>query len=338
MFVLLGTTTRFIDLYAGIGGIRLGFQQVYGSQTKFVFSNEIDKSACKTYEANFGTNPEGDITKIPSSEIPDFDILLAGFPCQAFSIAGRRRGFEDTRGTHFFEVARIIKDKKPAAFFLENVRNFLSHDKGKTFRTVRKAITEDLGYTFYHSLLNARDFGAPQYRERIYMVGFREPIKFEFPRGSRKKVPVRDILEKNVEGHYFLSQKYLDTLKRHRSRHEEKGHGFGFIILDKNEVANTIVLGGMGLERNLVTDRNSFLKCGRTDANTEAVRQLTPRECLRLQGFPDSYRMVVSKTRMYKQAANSVAVPVVSDIARAMRRSLTDLKPSTSLLPFLVQK
>jgi len=317
---------RFIDLYAGIGGIRLGFQNAFSAQAKFVFSNEIDNSACKTYEANFGENPKGDITKTKSSEIPDFDILLAGFPCQAFSIAGRRKGFGDIRGTHFFEIARVIKDKKPAAFFLENVKHFMSHDDGRTFKTIKKVIEEDLGYTFYHKVLNAKDFGRPQNRERIYMVGFKDPIKFEFPSATHDKVAVRDILERNVGDEFFLSQRYLNTLKKHRTRHEEKGNGFGFMILKKTDIANTIVLGGMGRERNLIVDQESFKKSKRTNINSEAVRSLTPREFLRLQGFPDSFKIVAPKSQMYRQTANSVAVPVVDAIARSMKKALAESK------------
>lgn len=329
---------RFIDLYAGIGGIRLGFQDAFGARARFVFSNEIDNSACRTYEENFGENPKGDITKTPSDSIPDFDVLLAGFPCQAFSIAGRRKGFEDIRGTHFFEIARIIKDKKPVAFFLENVKHFMSHDGGRTFATIKKVIEDDLGYTFYHKVLNAKNFGRPQNRARIYMVGFREPIKFEFPLPTNEEVRIGDILERNVRDEFFLSQRYLDTLKKHRARHEEKGNGFGFMILKKSDVANTIVLGGMGRERNLVIDRESFRRSKRTNANSEAVRCLTPREFLRLQGFPDSFKIVAPKSQMYRQAANSVAVPVVTAIARSMKKAMSESRPVPNLLPFMSQR
>jgi len=324
--------TRFIDLYAGIGGIRLGFNQAFENEAEFVFDNEIDKSACMTYERNFGTNPYGDITKINSHEIPDFDILLAGFPCQAFSIAGWKKGFDDIRGTHFFEIARIIGDKKPAAFILENVKHFKSHDGGKTFETVKKVIEDELGYTFYHQFLNAKDFGLPQNRERIYMVGFREPIKFEFPKPTGDKKFLGDILEENVSGDHFLSQRYLDTLKKHRARHESKGNGFGYLILKDDDIANTLVLGGMGRERNLVVDRKSLKSSGRKDANSEAVRCLTPREFLRLQGFSDDFEIVVPKTQMYRQAANSVAVPVIREIANCMKKALQQHEPAPKQL------
>jgi DNA (cytosine-5)-methyltransferase 1 len=319
-------TVRIIDLYAGIGGLRLGFQQAFGEQAKFVFENEINESACKTYEANFGVNPHGDITKIDPKEIPDFDIMLAGFPCQAFSIAGFRRGFDDIRGTHFFHIAEIIREKKPAAFLLENVKHFKSHDKGRTYSTVERMLKDELGYTFYSHIINAKDFGVPQNRERVFMVGFRDPINFEFSKPQTKEITVGNILEENVDGEYFLTQKYLDGLKNHRLRHESKGNGFGFIILKRNQIANTLVLGGMGLERNLIVDKKSLKKCKRVDANDEAVRRLTPRECFRLQGFPDDFKIPVARTRAYSLIANSVAVPVITELALAIKKSLTEKK------------
>ena len=331
---------RFSDFYCGIGGIRLSFEQAFENEAEFVFGNEIDQSACRTYKMNFGTNPIGDITKVKSDEIPNFDILLAGFPCQAFSIAGRRQGFDDIRGTHFFEIARVIRDKKPLAFFLENVKHFKSHDGGRTFETIKKVIEEDLGYTFYHKegLLNAKDFGLPQNRERVFMVGFREPIRFKFPKPPGRKKLLENILETKVSGDHFLSQRYLDTLKKHRARHEQKGNGFGYIILKRTGIANTIVLGGMGRERNLFRDKKSLRSSGRKDANTEAVRCLTPRECLRLQGFPDSFRIDgVPKTQVYRQAANSVAVPVIREIANRMKEALEESKPADTPSIAIVQ-
>lgn len=322
---------KFIDLYAGIGGIRLGFKQAFEDDAEFVFSNEIDGSACKTYMEYYKDDeksPEGDITKISSSEIPDFDILLAGFPCQAFSIAGRRDGFSDIRGTHFFEIKRILEDKQPKAFLLENVRHFENHDKKKTFEEVKSVIEDDLGYTFYHKVLNARDFGVAQNRKRIYMVGFKDPIHFDFPEPTMEEARLEDNLETNVGEEFFLSQRYLDTLKKHRARHEGKGNGFGYLILDRKKgIANTLVIGGMGRERNLIVDEQSFRKCKRRDANTEAVRCLTPREFLNLQGFPEDFPIVVPKTQVYKQVANSVAVPVIKQIALQMKKALKEMRP-----------
>ena len=330
------TKIKFIDLYAGIGGIRLGFQKAFKEDAEFVFSNEIDKNSSDTYRLNFNDDPLGDITKINPSEIKDFDILLAGFPCQAFSIAGKRKGLEDARGTHFFNVAKIIEVKQPAAFLLENVRHFKTHDGGRTFGTLKKILTDDLNYTLYAGLLNAKDFGLPQKRERFFMVGFKDPIHFEFPKPIKNTKTVGDILEKNVPGEYFLSQRYLDTLKKHRQRHEGKGNGFGYIVLDKKDVANTLVLGGMGRERNLIKDMESLEKSGRKDANSEAIRCLTPRECLRLQGFNDSYKFNVAKTHLYKQTANSVAVPVIKQIALQMKKSLRENEPVHNVEPVLI--
>jgi len=315
-------TTRFCDLYAGIGGIRLGFQQAYRDEAEFVFSSEIDDNACSTYKKNFDEKPRGDITQIESKNIPDFDILLAGFPCQSFSIAGRREGFEDIRGTHFFEIRRIIRDKQPAAFLLENVKHFRKHDGGNTFKTVKNVIEDELGYTFYDEVLNAKDFGLPQNRERVYMVGFKDPINFEFPKPSGESKTIADILEELVSEDYFLSQRYLDTLIKHRKRHERKGNGFGYIILDEGGIANTIVLGGMGRERNLIKDENSYVSVTRESVNDQAVRCLTPREFLRLQGFDDDFVFEGPKTHLYNQAANSVAVPVIREIARCMKKAL----------------
>ncbi len=321
---------RLIDLYAGIGGIRLGFTQAFKEDAEFVFSNEIDEKACETYSGYFKNEktPQGDITKIKASEIPDFDILLAGFPCQAFSIAGRMEGFDDIRGTHFFEIKRIIEEKKPKAFLLENVKHFEHHDKKRTFSKIKSVIEDELGYTFYYKILNARDFGLPQNRERIYMVGFKDPIHFDFPIPTLKPIKLKDKLETNVSEEYFLSQRYLDTLKRHRTRHEEKGNGFGYIILDpKKDTANTLVLGGMGKERNLIVDKQSFKKCKRKEVNDEAVRCLTTREFLNLQGFPKNFPIIVNKTQIYRQAANSVAVPVIKQIALQMKKALKEKKP-----------
>jgi len=320
---------RAIDLFAGIGGIRLGFQQAFDDRIKFVFSNEINKFSCQTYEANFGENPQGDITKINIEEIPDFDILLGGFPCQAFSIAGKRKGFEDTRGTLFFYISKILDFKKPTAFFLENVKNLINHDNGRTFRIIRYILEKNLKYTIYYKILNAKDFGLPQNRERIYIVGFKDKIKFEFPRPINKPVRIESILEKDVDESYYISQEYLLGLKKHKARHKAKGHGFGYEVLSRNGIANALVCGGMGKERNLIKDKlpkNIWKKQGDDLRlrNNEGLRKLTVREWSRLQGFPDSFKFPVSKTQAYKQIANSVAIPVVKAIASNMLKSLTN--------------
>ncbi len=307
---------RAIDLFAGIGGIRLGFQQAFKEDIEFVFSSEIDKYACQTYSANFGDVPYGDITKIHESDIPKHDILLAGFPCQAFSIAGKRLGFEDTRGTLFFEVARVIKYHKPKVVFLENVKGFINHDKGKTFGVVKETLKE-LGYKIFYKVLNAKDYGVPQNRERIYIVGFLDhDVAFEFPEPLNIDVTVGDILEQEVDQKYYLSQKYLDTLKKHKQRHQDKGNGFGYNVLDKNGVSNTIVVGGMGKERNLIRDILTH------SANDEGIRVLTPQEFAKLQGFNSHYKIPVSNTQAYKQFGNSVAVPVVENIAQKIQNHI----------------
>lgn len=318
----------FIDLFSGIGGFRIAFQDLGG---RCVFSSEIDEQAQYTYFLNFGDLPEGDITKISSDRIPDHDILLGGFPCQAFSIAGRRAGFNDTRGTLFFEIARILKDKRPRAFILENVKGLVHHDKGKTLDVILQVLRNDLGYYVPDpALLNAKNFGLPQNRERIFIVGFRDIgdfIKFEYPRGSPVNSNISQILEKNkVSPKYYLSNVYLSTLRKHKERHRLQGHGFGYEIISPEGVANTIVIGGMGKERNLVKD----WKCGsmtpvtkiKGEINGEGIRRMTPREWARLQGFPDKFIIGVSDAAAYRQFANAVAVPVAEAVGRKVIESL----------------
>ncbi|MBD3409714.1 MAG: DNA (cytosine-5-)-methyltransferase [Ignavibacteriales bacterium] len=323
---------RVIDLFAGVGGIRLGFEQAGSVET--VFSAEIDKYACQTYLANFGESPMCDLTKVSDDDIkniPDFHILLAGFPCQAFSIAGRKGGFEDTRGTLFFDVARILKIRRPPAFLLENVKGLTHHDKGKTFKTILNTLENELGYTVHYRVLNSKEFGAPQKRERIYIVGFDgdPPFAFPKPKGATKKV--KDVFEKReVSSKFYLSQRYYDTLIEHKNRHADKGNGFGYEILDPNDVANAIVVGGMGKERNLVIDKRLTDFTPKTnivgEINSSYVRRLTPREWARLQGFPDSFVIPVSDTQAYKQFGNSVSVPVVKAIAKQLLTSLDKLQ------------
>lgn len=326
---------KSIDLFAGIGGIRLGFEKT--GQVKNVFSAEIDSYACKTYEANFGENPLKDVTKIKTSDIPNFDILLAGFPCQAFSIAGKRGGFEDTRGTLFFDVARIIKDKMPKAFLLENVKGLLSHDKGKTFNTII-SVLEDLGYEVHYKLLNAKDFNIPQKRERIYIVGFKSQTNFVFPNTKKLNASIKDIMEsQTVSSKYYLSDVYLETLRRHRKRHEDKGNGFGYQIIPVNGIANTLVVGGMGRERNLIYDDRLEDFTPKTNikgqVNREYIRKMTPREWARLQGFPNNFKIPVSDAQAYKQFGNSVTVPVIYSIATEVIKALDLQKRQIVKLP-----
>ena len=249
-------TFKFIDLFAGIGGFRLALQNLGG---KCVFTSEWDENAKKTYRANFGETPFGDITKDHTKNyIPEnFDILCAGFPCQAFSIAGKRGGFEDTRGTLFFDVAKVIKNRKPKAIFLENVKGLRNHNGGKTLATILNVLRNDLDYFVPEpQIINAKDFGVPQNRERIYIVGFRKDLginSFVYPEPLKVKVSFKKIKEKKiVPTKYYLSTQYLQTLVNHKERHENKGNGFGYAIINDDEISNAIVVGGMGRERNLV--------------------------------------------------------------------------------------
>lgn len=322
---------KFIDLFAGIGGFRLALQNLGG---KCVYSSEWDKYSKETYKANFGEIPFGDITKPETkSYIPDdFDVLCAGFPCQAFSIAGRRGGFEDTRGTLFFDVAEIIKEKRPKAIFLENVKGLRNHDRGKTLATILNVLREDLDYYVPEpKILNAKEFGVPQNRERIFIVGFRKDLgveDFQYPESTKEEVVLDDILEeKEVSVKYYLSTQYLQTLRDHRARHESKGNGFGYEIVSNTGIANAIVCGGMGRERNLVyDDRLTNFKPVtniKGEVNREGIRRMTPREWARLQGFPDAFKIVVSDTQAYKQFGNSVAVLVIQATAEKIIEKLT---------------
>jgi DNA (cytosine-5)-methyltransferase 1 len=317
---------KFIDLFAGVGGFRLAMQNLGG---KCVFTSEWDKDAQKTYRANFGEVPFGDITKEETKKfIPDgFDVLCAGFPCQAFSIAGKRGGFEDTRGTLFFDVAEIIKRKKPKAIFLENVKGLRNHNGGRTLETILNVLRNDLDYFVPEPhIVNAKDFGVPQHRERIYIVGFRKDqgvTKFEYPKPLKKKVKFADVKEKKVPAtKYFLSTQYVQTLINHKERHESKGNGFGYAIIPDDGIANAIVVGGMGRERNLVYDHRITDFTPTTHikgtVNREGIRKMTPREWARLQGFPDKYVIPVADASAYKQFGNSVAVPAIQATAKEL--------------------
>lgn len=329
---------RTIDLFAGIGGIRLGFEQAWGDDCETVFVSEWDRFAKKTYEANYGCIPEvkGDITKIDEDDIPPFDICLAGFPCQAFSIAGHHQGFDDdyygqTRGTLFRDVVRICAKHKPRVIFCENVKGLVNHDKGKTFKVIKGAF-EEIGYTVFAKVLNSKDYGVPQNRERIYLVCFRDdiaPDDFEFPEGSREQVCIRDILDPApIPSKYYLSDVYLETLRRHRAHHEAMGHGFGFEVRPLDGIAGTIVVGGMGRERNLIVDHREHSMIPMTrikgEINKEDIRKMTPREWSRLQGFPEDFKLVLADTQLYKQFGNSVSVPVIRAIASKIKEVLDD--------------
>lgn len=316
-------TFKFIDLFAGIGGFRMAMQNLGG---KCVYTSEWDEQAQKTYRANYGEIPFGDITKETNKAyIPDdFDVLCAGFPCQAFSIAGKRGGFEDTRGTLFFDVAEIIQRKKPKAIFLENVKGLRNHNGGKTLATILNVLRNDLGYFIPEpQIINAKDFGVPQNRERIFIVGFRKDLKikeFKYPKPLNIETSFEKVKEENVvPTKYYLSTQYLQTLKNHKARHESKGNGFGYTIIPDNGIANAIVVGGMGRERNLVYDDRltDFTPTTRIkgEVNREGIRKMTPREWARLQGFPDNFIIPVADASAYKQFGNSVAVPAIQATA-----------------------
>lgn len=313
----------FIDLFAGIGGFRMAMQNLGG---KCVFSSEWDAQAQKTYLLNYGEVPFGDITKETTKAfIPDdFDILCAGFPCQAFSLAGKRLGFEETRGTLFFDVAEIIRRKRPKAFFLENVKGLLIHDKGKTIQTILKVLREDLDYYVPDpQIVNAMNFGVPQHRERVYIVGFRKDQnvnEFTYPSPTDKTKTFADIKEEHtVSAKYYLSTQYVKTLVAHKERHAAKGNGFGYEVIPDDGVANAIVVGGMGRERNLVIDTRleDFTPVTniKGEINRDGLRRMTPREWARLQGFPDSFIIGVADASAYKQFGNSVAVPAIQATA-----------------------
>ena len=299
---------RFIDLFAGIGGIRLGFESAGGH---CVFSSEFDEKACQTYKANFGEYPSGDITKIEAKDIPDFDILLGGFPCQAFSIIGKKEGFEnETCGTLFFEIERILKEKRPKAFMLENVRNLTAHDKGKTFQVIRKHL-EKLGYNVYAKVLNALDYGVPQKRERIIIVGFKDDVMFAFPEpvpvSMRKKLI--DVLETDVDDKYYVKENIRQSrLMRLKDPNYPKPY------ISHENMAGSIT-------------PHPYSSCLRAGASANYIlindeRRPTEREMLRLQGFPDDFKIVVSYGHIKHQTGNSVAVPVISAVAKQMISAL----------------
>ena len=318
----------FIDLFAGIGGFRIALQNLGG---KCVYSSEFDAMAQKSYFANYGEMPFGDITKdITKKYIPkNFDVLCGGFPCQAFSLAGRRLGFKDeTRGTLFFEIEDILRKHQPKAIFLENVKGLTIHDKGRTLKTILEHL-DNAGYDVVPpKIINAMDYGVPQHRERVFIIGFRKDLDvnvadFHYPEPTTtgdKRPKFRDVMEKKVPSvKYYLSTVYVETLKRHRARHEAAGHGFGYEIIDTNGVANAIVVGGMGRERNLVIDKRlkDFTPVTniKGEVNREGIRRMTPREWARLQGFPEEFNIVVADASAYKQFGNSVAIPAIQATA-----------------------
>lgn len=310
----------FIDLFAGLGGFRIALESL---GARCVYSNEWDEPVQKVYADNFGDTPEGDITKVDEKTIPDHDILCAGFPCQAFSISGKQRGFEDSRGTLFFDVARIVKEKKPKIVFMENVKNFATHDGGRTLAVV-KATMEELGYTFYQKVLNAVDYGVPQKRERIYMVCFRNDLnieKFKYPKSFKLTKHVEDYLlddEDLLDGLYvdrsdtYFNETKDDTYsnKSIRLGTVNKG-GQGERIYSTKGIAITLSAYGGGV----------FAKTGGYLVNGK-TRRLHPRECARIMGYPDSYKICESNNQAYKQFGNSVVIDVLQYIGQEIGEAL----------------
>lgn len=301
---------NFVDLFCGLGGFRVAVENVFGAQNSHcVFSCDFDVDAQKSYTANFGEKPFGDITQIHESEIPAHDILLAGFPCQAFSICGEQKGFEDTRGTLFFDIARILQAKRPKAFVLENVKQLVSHNQGKTFARII-ATLENLGYQVHYKILNALDFGLPQKRERVFIVGFREPRNFAWQLQKMPMKPLREILEKEVLANYFASEK----IKENRLRSvENKFVSEEITIWHENKGGNISPLPFSCALRSGAS-YNYLLVNGE--------RRLTEREMLRLQGFPESYKIVCGYQAMRKLAGNTVAIPCVIDVLQAVAKAL----------------
>lgn len=322
---------KFIDLFAGIGGTRIGFER---AGCECVFSSEIDKYAQKTYFENFGEQAAGDIKLIDEYDVPDHDLLLGGFPCQPFSISGVSKrnslnmphGFRDTtKGTLFFDIARILEAKKPKAFMLENVKHLRGHDKGRTYKVIIDTLRKDLGYYVYEKVISSK-YVVPQKRERIFIVGFLEPVSFEFPEFEDKKPKLRDILEENVDPKYTLSDHLWQYLQDYKEKHRKKGHGFGYGLPDLDGLTRT-------LSARYYKDGSEILI---TQGENRNPRRLTPRECARLMGFPESFIIPVSDTQAYKQFGNAVVVPVVEKIAKAMVECMQgkQLSPQSRLFDF----
>lgn len=319
-----GADFTFIDLFAGIGGMRLAYEQAGGH---CVYSNEWNKYSQQTYFANFGEQPDGDITKVDENSIPDHDILVAGFPCQPFSIAGvskkqslgRATGFEDkTQGTLFFDICRILKAKRPKAFMLENVKNLKGHDRGRTFKVITEAL-EELDYEVFHAVLDGQNY-VPQHRERILIVGF-DRKRYERDMGFRfsitpvdPKPAIKAILETKVDEKYTLTDKLWTYLQKYAAKHRAAGNGFGYGIADPNGVSRT-------LSARYYKDGSEIL----IEQRGKNPRRLTPRECARLQGFPDDFIIPVSDTQAYKQFGNSVVVPLMANVAQLVVDKIMEL-------------
>lgn len=316
-----GVAIRFIDLFCGIGGFRFAAEQVfskYGLPSKCVFSSDIDSYAREAYKANFGEYPFGDITQIDENDIPDHDILFAGFPCQPFSIIGNGKGFDDTRGTLFFDIARILATKRPKGFILENVKQLIGHNKGKTLKKILQVLRDELGYTVYYKSLNALDYGLPQKRERVIIVGFYEPMVFQFPLKQTNYVPLSEILEKKVDKKYYAS----DYIRE--KRWAEHTPAVSPSIWHENK-AGHISSYPFSCALRAGASYNYLLVDGK--------RRLTPREMLRLQGFPDTFKIAVTESQTRKQAGNAVPVNIVRAVFESFLPILLDDMNKVNLQP-----
>jgi DNA (cytosine-5)-methyltransferase 1 len=322
---------RFIDLFCGIGGFHRAFENQGGH---CVFASDWDKYSQVTYKANFPDTPLiGDITKVPVEEIPEHDVLCAGFPCQPFSLAGvskknslgRKHGFEDERqGNLFFNIAAILDHHRPPAFVLENVKNLKSHDKGRTFKTIHEILTKDLGYHVYYKIIDAQSV-VPQHRERIFIVGFREPRFFEWPEFPKEGPKLGEILESRVPEKYILTEHLWKYLQNYAAKHKAAGNGFGFSRVGPNDIART-------LSARYHKDGSEILISRGKD---QIPRRLTPRECARLMGYPEAHKIIVSDTQAYRQFGNSVVVPVVERLAKAVINALHE--PVLDRAPLVMQ-
>lgn len=310
---------KIVDLFAGIGGIRRGIENAFGKKNvECVMSSEWDKFAVQTYSSNYPKETiRGDITLINEDDVPDHNILLAGFPCQPFSQAGLKKGFDDTRGTLFFDILRILKKKKPDVVLLENVKRLKTHDSGKTLKVIKSSLKEIGYHNLYIEILKARDFGLPQNRERIFIVGFKDDdIKFSFPKPTNKKTSVGFILENKVDEKYTISDKLWAGHKRRKEKNKIMGRGFGYGLFDENSTyTNTI-------SARYYKDGSEIL----ISQKNKNPRKITPREAARLQGFPDTFKIPVSDNQAYKQFGNSVAVNVIEAIAKQIKKSIQFVK------------
>jgi DNA (cytosine-5)-methyltransferase 1 len=308
---------RFVDLFCGIGGFRIAFERAGG---RCVFSSDYDKFSQQTYEANFGERPHGDIHSVAVADIPPHEILCGGFPCQPFSIAGvskklslgRKHGFEDVKqGNLFFSIAKILDFHRPAAFVLENVKNLKGHDGGKTFEIIHRTLTEALGYTVYHKIIDAQSV-VPQHSERIFIVGFREWRDFEFPKFPADGPKLGSILEPKPHPKYTLTDHLWNYLQNYAAKHRAAGNGFGFGLVTERDTART-------LSARYHKDGSEILIA---QNGGRVPRRLTPRECARLMGYPESFKIIVSDTQAYRQFGNSVVVPIIERIADSVLRTL----------------